>query len=666
MNTGVPIAAHHWGGILALLGIACLSAIGWALAVFGARGVRSADEARDPEEVRRLRETRRVTRRQDDMRFRIVRVALIIGGWVALEVIRELAFNDGRPPSWWWERILQNASWAWCAAAPAAIVGAVSIVLRKRVRPESTGLPIDALVCFRIVSRGLNQAALIDTVEAVRVAVQARSMFRYCIEVVVDNEVNLPPAADLTVHVVPKDYVTPNRSKYKARALHYSTEVSTLPPDAWVFHCDEESQVTPGLIGGIRDAVDEEEMRAAAGELPRIGQGTILYTRNLRSHPVMTLADSLRTGDDITRFATQFRSGMMFCGMHGSFILCRSDIECQVSFDVGPEGSITEDAWWAYEQSAHGVSFRWVDGYLLEQSPEHWKDFAKQRRRWYSGLWKVALYAPASAWARTALIAFLVTWLVSSIGGLYTFVNLFTGLTTPLPAQIVGGLVFSWYVNTYVTGLWIALRSMPAELRPSRSRCAALYVSQVLLMPVFGSLEAAGVLLAITKPETGFHVIKKSGSTGEGRSDDGMDAPGGEVTDDDRAQPAPVEPPLSAEPGGDPWDRLVATLQLLAEPLDQLGEPLGMLGESDLDLETWGLVDDTLVLLGETLGALSGTLERAGDTLQRMGERLDRSERSVRPWREESIPVEAVLGGIADFDAAGSLERTAGRVPTRT
>lgn len=47
-------------------------------------------------------------------------------------------------------------------------------------------------------------------------------------------------------------------------------------------------------------------------------------------------------------------------------------------------------------------------------------------------------------------------------------------------------------------------------------------------MPVFGSLEAAGVILAIIKPETGFHVIKKSGSTGEGHADDGQNAPGGD------------------------------------------------------------------------------------------------------------------------------------------
>jgi hypothetical protein len=35
------------------------------------------------------------------------------------------------------------------------------------------------------------------------------------------------------------------------------------------------------------------------------------------------------------------------------------------------------------------------------------------------------------------------------------------------------------------------------------------YISTVLLLPLFSTLEAAGVLYGFVKPEAGFHVVKK-------------------------------------------------------------------------------------------------------------------------------------------------------------
>lgn len=451
-------------------------------------------------------------RRWDSPLNRFVRVVILAVAFFSILAVREAFFADGRTPELWWERALSLLSWCWVAALPAVLVGLVALGIPAARRPPSAGTSTDHLVCFRIVSRGRNADALADTVTSIRAAMAARPLFPYVVEVVTDEQVALPAGPDLRAYVVPKDYRTPNGSLYKARALHYVVEVSPLPEQAWVFHCDEESQVTAGLVGGIRDAVVEEEERASRGLTPRIGQGTILYYRNLKPHPVLTLADSLRTADDVTRFLTQFRLGRLFCGMHGSFILVRSDVEQKVSFDVGPEGSITEDAWWAFEQAHHGRDFRWVDGYLVEQSPEHWKDFVRQRRRWYCGLWKVCLYAPAPGAVRAALMAFLVTWIGSALGGLYTVINLVTGYRTADAPALLGALVFAWYLSSYTTGLWLNLRSMPDGERPPLHKRAVLWVGQVVLMPIFGVLEACGVVYGVVRPERGFHVVQKSGT----------------------------------------------------------------------------------------------------------------------------------------------------------
>lgn len=445
----------------------------------------------------------------DGIGQRLLRLMLFATAYAAIVAMRTSLFPHGRPAVTWTERVLQLGSWCWVAAAPAAFAGLVSLVSAPARRRTYTRR-CTSLVSFRIVSRGRNAAALAETVGSIRAVMASQPLFRYLIEVVTDEPVDLPSGRDLRAYIVPSDYRTPNGSLFKARALHYLGVTSDLPSKAWIFHCDEESWATLSLVAGIRDAILEEEERAQAGVTPRIGQGTILYHRNLRKHPVLTLADMLRTGDDITRFYTQFRTGALFCGMHGSFILVRGDVERTVSFDVGPEGSVTEDAWWAYAQAYRGREFRWVDGYLLEQSPESWRDFIRQRRRWYSGLWKVYVYAPAPLLSRAALLGFLMAWAVSCVGGLYTVVNLFTGLTTPAVPHVVGAVVFAWYLATYLAGLHVNLAAMQEDERPRIPRRILLYAGQVLLMPIFGALEAAGVAYALMKPERGFHVVQKS------------------------------------------------------------------------------------------------------------------------------------------------------------
>ncbi len=103
--------------------------------------------------------------------------------------------------------------------------------------------------------------------------------------------------------VVPPDYKPPKGALYKARGLEYGMTHSTIPDDAWILHCDEESHIDPSLLYGTYHAVQEEE---ASGE-HRIGQGAILYHNSLEEHSVLTMADAIRTGDDIGRFHLQNR-----------------------------------------------------------------------------------------------------------------------------------------------------------------------------------------------------------------------------------------------------------------------------------------------------------------------------------------------------------------------
>ena len=289
---------------------------------------------------------------------------------------------------------------------------------------------------------------------------------------------------------------------YKARALQYAVEHSELADEAWVVYLDEESQITGSAVRGIHAAVEEEE--ATGGY--RIGQGAILYHRDLTRYPLLTLADSLRTGDDMGRFYLQHRLGRTFFGLHGSFIVARNSVAKEIGFDFGPEGSITEDSFWALSAMERGYRSRWVDGFVEEQSTRSIMDFLRQRRRWFLGLILVVRRAPVNWRWRVLLCASLIVWGVAWTGILYTYAQLFVGVEAPEPTRWLGNFSFAVYVVLYVVGLRV---NLDAQDRRKGIHRVGWYLAQVALMPVFALMEAAGILYALARPDFGFHVVSK-------------------------------------------------------------------------------------------------------------------------------------------------------------
>ena len=430
------------------------------------------------------------------------------GTLVAIRLLRSWLWRGGTVPVGPVSHVLSYGAVLWAVPALSCLLSVAGMLLYGSIRRASyapgTDVPDDPpfLVCFRIVSRGENVGALRATVASVRREMAEQPLFAYRVEVVTDCPVSLRGGPDLRLLVVPPGYRTPTGARFKARALQYAIERSDLAAEAWIFHLDEESHLSPSVVAGIRDAVAEEERTGAH----RIGQGVILYHRDLARHPVLTLADMVRTGDDVGRFYLQHRLGVSIIGLHGSFVLVRNDVEQKVGFDLGPEGSITEDAFWALRQMEKGSRCRWVEGYIVEQSPHSVRDFLKQRRRWLAGMTRVILYAEVQAWIRLPLALFTLAWSSAWLGMAYTVLNAFTGWRTAPGLSLLGDVCLAVFTVTYLVGLTVNLRDVP-DLGGLRR--GAIFVLTVVLIPFFAVLESAGVLYAIVRPERGFHVVDK-------------------------------------------------------------------------------------------------------------------------------------------------------------
>jgi egghead protein (zeste-white 4 protein) len=332
-------------------------------------------------------------------------------------------------------------------------------------------------------------------------------MAPYVIEVVVDygdNILLLPQHdKDVRVIIVPKDYRTPNNSRFKARALHYALWHSSISDRAWIVHLDEETQPTSSAIKGICNFIRQEEL---SQEL-RIGQGGLIYHREWERHPFLTLADTGRTGDDFARFYFQHRLGVTLFGLHGSFIVVRNDVEKAIGgFDFGPQGDITEDAFWAVKAMEKGLRCAWVEGYLEEQSCMSFLDFLRQRRRWFQGLIKVALHAPVKLRWRFCLGLSTTLWGLAPFAMLFTFANLFHNVGINPIIRILASYSFATFAALYITGLKANMDEHGVRGWGRRTLMTLVVFS---LLPVFAAMEGLGVLWAMVSPVKGFQVVKK-------------------------------------------------------------------------------------------------------------------------------------------------------------
>jgi beta-1,4-mannosyltransferase len=435
------------------------------------------------------------------------RVATSVASIVLLCLAWHFISPTGRPPITSLEKIWSWSSLLWLIGLIPGTVGLCGTLSYRHPTALDAVQPINRTICWRIVTAGKNINVVLKTIRRCQTEMAKTPLAPYIIEVVMDygDNILLLPQHDKDVRIitVPKDYRTPNNSRFKARALHYALLHSSISDTAWIVHLDEETQPTSSAIKGICSFIRQEEL---SQEL-RIGQGSLLYHREWEQHPFLTLADTVRTGDDFARFYFQHRLGVTLFGLHGSFIVVRNDVEKATGgFDFGPQGDITEDAFWAVKAMDSGWRCAWVEGYLEEQSCMSFLDFLRQRRRWFQGLVKVSLYAPVKLRWRLSLGFNTLLWGLAPLAMLYTLGSLLYNVEISSITRFLAGYSFATFATLYITGL---KANMDEHGMKGRAKRTAFTLLLLLLLPVFATMESLGVLWAIFTQARGFQVVNK-------------------------------------------------------------------------------------------------------------------------------------------------------------
>lgn len=390
----------------------------------------------------------------------------------------------------------------WLLSTLSVAMNVLGIILYGE--PENTPFSgWDSSKTLRVVyvSRGNNHISLANSITKTKQILTYMEV-TFIIEVITDMP--LPdPKPNANYYVVPKEYITRNNSLYKARALHFLVEQRSVNDHDWLLHLDEESILTTSAIAGIAQFIKKPENKEV------IGQGEIKYnSMNYGSHALITSMDAVRTGDDLGRFRLQYKlfKKPLF-GMHGSFILIPSMIEAEIGFDLSGKGSITEDAYFALKAFEAGYNFSWVEGYITEQSPFNIGDIIKQRRRWFCGLFNLALDPDVKFSTRGLLLLSVTLWAISWFGPLAVIISLLINSRVFYePLVLANCTLLAGVLITYLIGSERNLDGISYSLKKKYY----IYFRTLLLIPIASLIEAVAVLYALLRPVSTFQVVNKN------------------------------------------------------------------------------------------------------------------------------------------------------------
>ena len=275
---------------------------------------------------------------------------------------------------------------------------------RKDFTFKATGAApsVDDHVVFQVTTTSVtkNSRLVKETVERIREACSSLGFTNYSVRTLSDDpaDASNPFGVD-RVMVTPSDYETD--AVRKGRSMQYAVETYRSEPwdrsKTWIFHLDEESVMLPQTLEAILSFIDSERGTLA--------EGPIFYPSVFSGNPITRIADAIRSATCYF-CVSAMSSGKAPSHLHGSNLLVRMDVECDIGWALGK--TIAEDQLFGLKVFEKYPRMGWHGGIVLETSPSTVGGMLAQRKRWVVGTMQNWKRMPATV--RKSVAFRLGTW----------------------------------------------------------------------------------------------------------------------------------------------------------------------------------------------------------------------------------------------------------------
>jgi len=348
-----------------------------------------------------------------------------------------------------------------------------------------------AFIIFQITTKG-GELCVDYTITKIRMACENIKLDKYRIDIVTDSQSDYFYNVNM-VYVSP-DYETPNKCKYKARALQYavdrrrSREENT--DNIWIYHLDSETLIDPECILHALKHIETSSEPIALGL-------NVFPNKFFESNRISAFMESIRaTGNyDIV---IQIKEDKIYY-LYGSNLLIRADVEDKVGWDFD---TLAEDS--AFGQRA----FYWLNykigtfgAIAYEQPALSIRQSIKQRERWFYGSMQNLPLMPRKMKIRQLIR--LISWLLGAPSGIVTILALFVYQNIPKMLMPVFLFNCACIIFFYVFGLHQNIK----PLMIGKMKRAILYCQIAGLAPMLSMLEGVGPFIGAVKILMGKQIV---------------------------------------------------------------------------------------------------------------------------------------------------------------